>query len=357
MTAVEPLWGESTEALFHEWVSSGADALIVTARAEFLDHTWLGRPLRAELLPELQRLGVDPCGERGEYHTVVTDSPLFDLGSAPAKSMADAWSTRDVGVSILKARTMLRATDLSFSYDNDGARPILDGVSLHVERGAIVGLLGPNGSGKTTLLRIVSGMLKPRPGTVILDGEPVSALTRRRLAQRLAVVPQETHSTFDFTVLDIVLMGRYPHLGAFELEGAADLSIARDALAATGTEALAERAFATLSGGEKQRVVIASALAQQADVLLLDEPTASLDLGYQFEVASLLQRLNRERGTTMVVSTHDLNLAAALCARVVLLKEGRVLAQGPTTEVLTEANIRSLYGVDADVRFTIARVI
>jgi iron complex transport system ATP-binding protein len=245
---------------------------------------------------------------------------------------------------------MLRATDLSFSYD-DGARLILDRVSLHVERGAIVGLLGPNGSGKTTLLRIVSGMLKPRHGTVILDGEPVSALTRRGLARRLAVVPQETHSTFDFTVLDIVLMGRYPHLGAFELEGAADLAIAREALAATGTEALADRAFATLSGGEKQRVVIASAIAQEADLLLLDEPTASLDLGYQFEVATLLERLNRERGTTMVVSTHDLNLAAALCARIVLLKEGRVIAQGPTNEVLTESNIRSLYGVEADVRF------
>ena len=245
---------------------------------------------------------------------------------------------------------MLRAIDVSFSYENDGA-PILDGVSLHAERGAIVGLLGPNGSGKTTLLRIASGMLKPRLGTVVLDGEPVSTLTRRRLAQRLAVVPQETYSTFDFTVLDIVLMGRYPHLGAFELEGPADLSIARDALAATGTEVLANRAFATLSGGEKQRVVIASALAQEADILLLDEPTASLDLGYQFEVASLLQRLNRERGTTMVVSTHDLNLAAALCGRVVLLKDGRVIAQGPTNEVLTEDNIRSLYGIDADVRF------
>jgi iron complex transport system ATP-binding protein len=186
---------------------------------------------------------------------------------------------------------------------------------------------------------------------VILDGEPLSALTRRRLARRLAVVPQETHSTFDFTVLDIVLMGRYPHLGAFEIEGAADLAIARDALAATGTEALADRAFATLSGGEKQRVVIASAIAQEADLLLLDEPTASLDLGYQFEVATLLERLNRERGTTLVVSTHDLNLAAALCARIVLLKDGRVIAHGATNEVLTEANVRSLYGVEADVRF------
>ncbi len=165
------------------------------------------------------------------------------------------------------------------------------------------------------------------------------------------MVPQETHATFDFTVLDIVLMGRYPHLGAFELEGVDDVAIARDALAATGTAALERRRFSTLSGGEKQRVVIAAALAQTPRVLLLDEPTASLDLGYQVEIASLLQRLNRDRGTTMVVSTHDLNLAAALCADVVLLRRGRVLARGPTADVLTAANVRALYGVDADVQY------
>jgi iron complex transport system ATP-binding protein len=167
----------------------------------------------------------------------------------------------------------------------------------------------------------------------------------------MAVVPQETHSTFDFTVLDIVLMGRYPHLGPFALEGADDMAIARDALAATGTSALESRLFATLSGGEKQRVVIASALAQASEMLLLDEPTAALDLGYQLEIASLLGRLNRERGTTLIVSTHDLNLVATLCGELVLLKNGRVVAQGPTRETLTPDNIKLVYDVDADVRF------
>ncbi len=138
----------------------------------------------------------------------------------------------------------------------------------------------------------------------------------------------------------MVLMGRYPHLGPFELERPADLEIARDALRATGTEALESRTFATLSGGEKQRVIIATALAQASDILLLDEPTTALDLGYQFEIAALLKRLNAEHGTTMVVSTHDLNLAAALCERVVLLKSGSVIAHGPTTETLTAGNIR-----------------
>ena len=183
----------------------------------------------------------------------------------------------------------------------------------------------------------------------MLDGVAIGSFSRRDLARRIAVVPQETHSAFDFTALEIVLMGRYPHLGAFELEGAGDLAIARDALAATGTSALEARRFATLSGGEKQRVVIASALAQAADILLLDEPTASLDLGYQLDIATLLGRLNRERGVTMIVSTHDLNLAAALCTELVLLKDGRVIAAGSTHDVLTRRNVRALYGVDADV--------
>jgi len=214
---------------------------------------------------------------------------------------------------------------------------------------AIVGLLGPNGSGKTTMLRLLSGTLTPTRGEVTLDAAPIRSVPRRDLARRIAVVPQETHSAFDFSALEIVLMGRYPHLGAFELEGANDVAVARDALAATGTSALESRRFATLSGGEKQRVVIASALAQASDVLLLDEPTASLDLGFQLDIAALLGRLNRDRAVTMVVSTHDLNFAAAVCTELVLLKGGRVIAAGPTREVLTGGHVRALYGVEADV--------
>ena len=247
--------------------------------------------------------------------------------------------------------TILDASDLSFSYDRK-ARPVVnvvDGVSLAVARRSIVGLLGPNGSGKTTLLRLLSGTLTPDRGQVLFDRQPIAALSRRDLARRIAVVPQETHSAFDFSALEIVMMGRYPHLGAFELEGAGDLAIARRAMADTGTSALEDRRFAALSGGEKQRVVIAGALAQASDVLLLDEPTASLDLGFQFEIGGLLSRLNQERGTTMVVSTHDLNLAATLCTELVLLKEGHVIAQGPTEQVLTPSHIRDLYGVIADV--------
>src|SRR5204863_1919174 len=163
----------------------------------------------------------------------------------------------------------LEASNVSFAYDGDG-RDVVEDVSLAVPRGAIVGLLGPNGSGKTTLLRLMSGTLRPRRGRIALDAAPIDRLSRRELARLIAVVPQETHSTFDFNVVEIVLMGRYAHLGRFEVEGAGDLRIAREALAATGTSALEARRFATLSGGEKQRVVIASALAQSAGILLLD---------------------------------------------------------------------------------------
>jgi len=242
----------------------------------------------------------------------------------------------------------LAVEKVSFAYDKQ-ARPVVDGVSLSVSRSTIVGLLGPNGSGKTTLLRLLSGTLIPDRGRVLLDGQAIAGMSRRDLARRIAVVPQETHSAFDYSALEIVMMGRYPHLGAFELEGANDLAIARRAMADTGTASFEDRRFAALSGGEKQRVVIAGALAQASDVLLLDEPTASLDLGFQFEIAALLLRLNRDRGTTMVVSTHDLNLAATLCTELVLLKQGRVIAQGPTDKVLTPAHVRDLYGIIADV--------
>jgi len=256
---------------------------------------------------------------------------------------------------------LLQADNLSFAHgpearqsDGTGAavvRPGVHGITLAVNRGDVLGILGPNGSGKTTLLRLLAGFLTPASGSVTIGGQPLAAIPRRALARRVAVVPQETHLAFDYSVLEIALMGRYPHLGAFELEGPADIASAQEALAATGTAHLASRSFSTLSGGEKQRVVIASALAQEADILLLDEPTASLDLAYQLDVATLLASLNRSRGLTMVVATHDLNFAASLCRTLLLVREGRVLATGPTPDVLTRERIAALYGVDADVHY------
>jgi iron complex transport system ATP-binding protein len=272
--------------------------------------------------------------------------------------------TTDVGrapCAALPGDLMLRVTDVVAGY---GAVRVLHRVSLEIPGDGFVGILGPNGSGKTTLLRVLAGTLTPGAGRVALDDVPLTRLSRTELARRMAVVPQETHLAFDFTVMEVVLMGRYPHLGTFEVEGPVDLAIAREALAATGTQDLELRPFATLSGGEKQRVVIAAALAQisrpapragheaarGSSVLLLDEPTAALDLAYQLEIARLVRDLQKRLRIAIVVSTHDLNFAAALCRTLVLLKDGGVLATGPTDDVLTPSHIRALYGVEADVQ-------
>ncbi len=247
----------------------------------------------------------------------------------------------------------LAADRVSYTYNRrTGVEPVnaVCDVSVRIQRGSLTGLIGPNGCGKTTLLKLLAGVLAPDSGLVALDGRDLAGMSRRTVARRIAVVPQETHPAFEYSVIEMALMGRHPHLGPFQLEGPDDLAIAYEALAATGTAQLAERSYMTLSGGEKQRVVIASALTQTPEVLLLDEPTASLDLGFQIEIGLLLRRLNQERSATMVMATHDLNLAASLCDTLVLMRNGRVLASGNTREVLTSAMVRQLYDVEADVR-------
>ena len=254
---------------------------------------------------------------------------------------------------------LLDAAGLAFSYRRDGQPRVIDDVSLSIEPGSIVGILGPNGSGKTTLIKLLSGALRPTHGDVRLDGTPLSRLPRAAVARRIAVVPQDTHLAFDYTVLEIVLMGRYPRLGAFEIEGPDDVRCALDALESTGTHELVSRPFTELSGGERQRVIIASALAQLDErialrdsrganrpILFLDEPTASLDLRYQLELAALLGRLNGDRGITIVLSTHDLRLASTISTAIVMLAKGRVVATGLPQEVLTAGRVGTLYGVD-----------
>lgn len=261
---------------------------------------------------------------------------------------------------------LLRAVELEFAYGRHrtvprGGRPVdpvLKSVSVTVPHASVVGLLGPNGSGKTTLLKVLSGALRPTQGTIEFDGVPLSTFSRRALARRLAVVPQETHTAFDYTALEMVLMGRYAWLGAFEVEGPDDYEAATAALEATRSAHLAGRLFRTLSGGEKQRVIIASALAQldgrssansgpaQRPLLLLDEPTAALDLRHQLECADLIEQLHVSRGVTMVLSTHDIRLVRRVCDAVVLLREGTVLASGPTAEILTASRVAALYDLN-----------
>jgi ABC-type cobalamin/Fe3+-siderophores transport system ATPase subunit len=247
---------------------------------------------------------------------------------------------------------LLQAVDVVAGYP--GRPSVLHGVSIDVPTGGFVGILGPNGSGKTTLLRALAGVIRPARGHIRLDGQDLTPLSRKALARRMAVVAQETHLAFDYSVLEVVMMGRYPHLATFEIEGPEDFSIAREAMRATGTLQLQERQFDTLSGGEKQRVIVAAALAQisgAADdgILLLDEPTVALDLAYQLELGELLRERQGRVPLTIAVSTHDLNFAANLCRTLVLLKDGHVLAAGSIDDVLTAEHIRELYDVEADV--------
>lgn len=243
-------------------------------------------------------------------------------------------------------RIPLLARNLHFGYRSEEA--VLRDVSLTVEKGQILGILGPNGSGKSTLLRLLSGWLKPERGVVELWGEPLGRLGAREIATQIAVVPQETHVDFPFTVMEMVLMGRAPYLGGFAFESEADIACAREAMERMGVAHLARRMVQELSGGERQRVVLARALAQDTPVLLLDEPSAFLDLHHVVAIYDLLRDL-AEEGRSIVTVLHDLNLAALYCDRVVLLSQGRVFCAGTPEEVITYKNITEVYETEVYV--------
>ena len=228
------------------------------------------------------------------------------------------------------------------------AETLIEGVDLHADRGQLVGLIGPNGAGKSTLLRAISGILNYREGTIRLDGDDLKSLSSRDIAAGLALIPQIAPYTHGFTSIELVLMGRYPHLGRFQIEGKEDDRIARDSMRLTITEQFADRTLDTLSGGERQRVFVSRALAQQPRVLLLDEPTSNLDVLHQLKVLDLVRKLV-DGGLTAVAAIHDLNMAARYCDRLVLLKGGRVLAEGSPEEVLVPETIQSAFGVRAAV--------
>lgn len=229
---------------------------------------------------------------------------------------------------------------VSFAY---GAIEAITDLSFAVAPGEILGLLGPNGSGKSTVVRLMSRVLTPRRGRVSFDGRDLQTYSREELARQIAVVPQETVIELPFSVLEVVLMGRSPHLGRFGFERTHDLAIAHQAMEQAGVHDLAAREIHELSGGERQRVILARALAQEPRVLLLDEPTAFLDIRHQVEVYDLVKNLSRQHGLTVVAILHDLNLAALYCDCLALLKTGRLFCLGTPEQVLTYTNIKAVY--------------
>jgi iron complex transport system ATP-binding protein len=239
----------------------------------------------------------------------------------------------------------LAARAAGFAY-RDG-HGIAD-IDLEAGAGEIVGVVGPNGAGKSTLVKTLAGVLAPYRGSIRLQGAELAGLARREVARRLAVVPQESPAELPFTALETVLLGRHPHLTGLAFESEDDFARARAALERVGAGALAGRPHGELSSGERQRVTVARALAQETPVLLLDEPTSFLDLRYQVEVFDLLRALAGE-GRAVVAVLHDLNLAAEYCDRLVLVAGGRVLARGPTAEVLTYAHLTAAYGTEVYV--------
>jgi ABC-type cobalamin/Fe3+-siderophores transport system ATPase subunit len=249
----------------------------------------------------------------------------------------------------------LACSKLGFSYQNAercGDKTIAE-VSLDFAAGQFVALIGPNGAGKSTLLKLLMGLIEPNDGEVLLEQQTLSRFKRRAIAQRVALVPQDVSLGYAFSVREVVAMGRNPHLGYFQAESEQDRKLIQQALQKTDLLAMADRRVDQLSGGERQRVFIARALAQQTPILLMDEPTANLDLCHQLELLTLLRTLAQE-GHLVITAIHDLALAARFCDRLVMLSQGKVVADGLPDEVLTEDSLRRYFSIDARVDKNIA---
>jgi iron complex transport system ATP-binding protein len=239
--------------------------------------------------------------------------------------------------------SIIETRNMKFKYD--GAW-VLDGLSFTTGKGEFLSIIGPNGSGKTTLLKVIDGIYPPQQGTIFIDGKDNRRIRRYELAKIIAVVPQDSPMIFSFTVQEVVMMGRAPHLGRLRFEGKSDFDIVHKAMEITDILPFAGRNINELSGGERQRVLIARALAQQPQIILLDESTAFLDIKHQVAFFDLIRMLNRDEGLTVIAVTHDMNLASLYSDRVMLLNHGRIHHIGTPDEVITEPNIREVYETD-----------
>lgn len=237
----------------------------------------------------------------------------------------------------------LEMRNVSLGYSR---HPVLEDINLKASPGELVGLIGPNGSGKSTIIKALSHLIRPATGEILVDGRDIAGIPRRELSCLVGVVPQLPLLPSTFTAFEIVLMGRNPHLGLFASESRRDWDIARDAMFKTGTGPLANRYVNELSGGEIQSLLIARVLVQETSAILLDEPTANLDIGRQIEVLDLIKNLCLENSLTVLAALHDLNLAAQYCDRLLLINEGRIHSQGKPAEVITDTNIKQVYGAE-----------
>ncbi len=238
-------------------------------------------------------------------------------------------------------RSAIVVRNLFFSY---GSKPVLNGLCFNIDRGCFFIIIGPNGSGKTTLMNLLCGITKPEKGEIDLLGQPQKKYSRTVLARTVALVPQRIRLDFPFTVQEVVLMGRTPHLGMLGLERSEDLRLARQTMEFTEVHHLAHRTIEQLSGGELQRVSIARAICQQPRIILLDEPTASLDLAHQIRIMDLMERLKQEQGITVVMVSHDINLASMYADCLLMLKQGQIVRTGAPARVITCETIEAVYG-------------
>tara|TARA_B100000315_G_C14563833_1_gene581906 strand:- start:1079 stop:1870 length:792 start_codon:yes stop_codon:yes gene_type:complete len=237
---------------------------------------------------------------------------------------------------------ILQIRDTSFSYDRE---TVLHSVSMDIQPGEFVGVIGPNGSGKSTLLKLLGGVLTTGPGKLFFREKDYKDYHRKQMARSITWIPQDHSMAFPFKVSEIVLMGRHPYLSAFTFEGDEDIEIARNAMERTQILQFAQRGFNEISGGEKQRVVIAGAITQEPEVMILDEPTSALDIKYQIQILNILQQLNKDEQVTVVLAMHDLHLASKFCDRLVLLDQGKIFQDGRPEDVLKKENIEEVYGV------------
>jgi iron complex transport system ATP-binding protein len=241
---------------------------------------------------------------------------------------------------------ILRLDNVSLGYDK---QTVLHNVNIEAKPAEMLGIIGPNGAGKSTLIRGITRLIQPTSGKIFLNGGEISDIPRQKLAKLVAVVPQNPTLPEPFTALEVVLMGRTPHLGLLRYEGEKDLAIVRNVMEATQTIAFAERRIGELSGGERQRLTIARALAQEPEIILMDEPTANLDINYQIETLNLARELCQKQELIVVLTLHDLNLASQYCDRLVVLGKGTVYCQGIPETVINAQTIRDVYGAEVYV--------